>query len=95
MQDGFESCLRGTIGENQVAHRGAVQATVRTQHAVAKSGSNRGHGSALRSSQGMRDGIRIDQGRTPLGKEFGDRTLAAADAAGQADNEAHGVGSAF
>ena len=43
----------------------------------------------------MCNDIRIDQGSTPLGKEFGDRTFAAADAAGQADNEAHGAASSF
>jgi hypothetical protein len=43
----------------------------------------------------MGDGIRIHQRRTPSGKEIGNRGLAAADAAGQTHNEAHGVDSAF
>jgi hypothetical protein len=43
----------------------------------------------------MRDGIRIDQRDTPLSKEFGDRALAAADAAGQADQESSWRGRTF
>jgi hypothetical protein len=41
----------------------------------------------------MSDDIGIDQRGSSLREKLGDRTLAAANTAGQTDNESHGVGS--
>ena len=89
MQDGFQALLRRGIGEDDGAHRGAVERAVGRHHAVAEAGADRRHRGAAGRGQFMGDGVGVDHRDAVRGEQVGNGALAAADAAGEADHPGH------
>jgi hypothetical protein len=89
MQDRFQPLSRRRVGEDDVAHRGAVKRARGRDDRVAEFGADRRHGRSAGRGQLVGNGIGVDDGDAARGKAIADRALAAADAAGKADDEAH------
>jgi hypothetical protein len=81
--------LAAGIGEDDGAHRGAVERAVGGRDAVAESGADRRHGGAAGRGQLMGDGVGVDHRDAVRGEQVAGGALAAADAAGEADYIAH------
>ncbi|MCY1424772.1 hypothetical protein D9M71_405340 [compost metagenome] len=74
------------VGENQLAQGGAIELAVALQHARAEALDDAGQGRATRFDNPARRLVGIDQVHTKLDEALGSGTLAATNAAGQAEN---------
>ena len=91
VKNGLDSFFCRWIGKNQAAHCRPIESAIIAHDGRAKGGGNLPHGGALYTGQLMRNDVGIDQRGAETGQPVGNRALAAADAAGQANDQAHGV----
>ena len=88
MEQGFQGTSLARISKDALTHALPVQAPVRCLHVGAEAGDDGGHGGTAGRCQLMGDAIAVDDRGAEPGKLVGGRALAAADAAGQADDQA-------
>ena len=88
MQDGLEPLALVCVGEHVGAHARAIERSVGRDERRPEGLADRVDGDALRRGQAMRCEIGVDDDDASVGKAIGDRGLAAADAACQADGVA-------
>jgi hypothetical protein len=84
MEYAFESPAFAVVGENQLAHRLAIQ-HVAVEYFVAEFSSNLGECRRTSRHNFPCNDVGIDNGYAKVGEEIGDGRLAAGDATGEAD----------
>ncbi len=87
VQQGLQLFFCFGVGKNEAAHGRTIQSAIGAQDAGAESGAQGRNRGAARRGQFMRDGVGIDDVDAERGKFLGNRALAAADAAGESDDE--------
>jgi hypothetical protein len=87
VENGFQALPRGRIGEDQLAHAGAVEGALCVDQIGTKSLSDKGQGDAAACRQAARDMVGIDQRCAACLQPGCNRAFAAADAARQPQSE--------
>ena len=89
MKHGFEPGTRCRIGEYVASQSRAIDFSRRQQHVSAELIADRIETGALRCGQLVRQRVGVDQLDTELGEGIRHRRLAAADTAGESDDQRH------
>ena len=85
VQNGFEFPARLVVGENELAHRGAVEPAFCVEHALAEQFPYLGERRLARFDDLPGDEVGVDHGNAEFREHLADCRLAAGDTAGQAD----------